>query len=720
MLPVSGQRGVDGQTATDHTEQELEQTLEKTRVRLRRLACLGLYLHDKTHTCRRVRDQDELLLGRRTVRTAGEMPAAAVVARNAAAAERERLAAEEAERAAAAAAVARLRGLNAAAVAPNSAEAPIVVGHEYVTRCTGGFADGRVIGRGGFGTVYRAVDAALGVRFAVKRLGGPDSAFGGARSAAREVALLSRFRHPFIIRMLGYTAAVLDGKQAAAVPRCVLYELAERGGLDVHLKDATKAAELSWERRLRCASGVASALNFLHRSDPANKAFHRDVKAANVALMADWTPKLIDCGLAKLFSEDELLRAAPGGTVAAAGYGVPFGTQGYRCPELVEGAPYTERSEVYSFGAFLCELLTGRLSEVTPAGGGNLPGRFFRRREELLSEARDTRMRSGPWPGALAASLEELAERCCGDFHRRPRMVDAVRVLQHAEAQHGVMPRLTAAFAQELAARAEAEAARADAALRTCEVCMDDWPLGAGGLECGGASADGARHFYCFDCISKTWLPRAGPRLARGLRCEGRLGGTGCDAPPYDETALARGLSAETLAAVRDAQLAAQREELNAEFARERAALKQQLAEAEAKAGRVEALRLDVIERILTPKCPRCMRAFLGFNGCFALRCLPDDGNAAAAGGALRGFCGAAFCAWCFEDCGDDAHEHVRTCPHNQVADHGYFGSLELFERSLRAHQKRKLDAYTARLPPPLAAALREALRRELEDLRLR
>ena len=648
----------------------------------------------------------------------------------AAAAERERLEAEEKERSAAAAAVARLRGLTAAAIAPDSMEAPIVVGHEYVARCTCNFADGRVIGHGGFGTVYRAVDAALGVRFAVKRLGIPDSAVVGARSAAREVAVLSRFRHPFIIRMLGYTAAVLDNEQAAVQPRCVLYELAERGGLDTHLKDESKAAELSWERRLRCASGVASALNFLHRSDPAAKAFHRDVKAANVALMADWTPKLIDCGLAKLFSEDELMRAAPGGTLAAAGYGVPFGTQGYRCPELLEGAPYSERSEAYSFGALLCELLTGRLSEVDPKslpGAGNLPGRFFRRREEALSEARDSRMRAGPWPDALAVSLEELAERCCGDFHRRPRMVDAVRVLQRSEAQHGVVPRLTAALAQELAARAEAEAARADAALRTCEVCMDDWPLGAGGLECAGASADGARHFYCFDCISKTWLPRAGPRLARGLRCEGRLGGAGCDAAPYDETALARGLSAETLAAVRDAQLAAQREELNAEFARERTALKQQLAEAEAKAGRVEALRLDVIERILTPKCPRCMRAFLGFNGCFALRCSPDVGAdvaaakaaAAARGDNLRAFCGAAFCAWCFEDCGADAHDHVRVCPHNQVANHGYFGSLELFERSLRAHQKRKLDAYTAQLEPPLAAALRVALRRELQDLQL-
>ena len=311
-------------------------------------------------------------------------------------------------------------------------------------------------------------------------------------------------------------------------------------------------------------------------------------------------------------------------------------------------------------------------------------------------------------------------------------LVEALRVLQFFEAQHDVVPRLTAAFAQELAARAEADAARADAALRTCEVCFDDWPLGAGGLECAGASVDGTRHFYCFDCISKTALSRAGPKLARGLRCEGGLGGKPCDSAPYDETALARGLSAETLAAVRDAQLAAQREELNAEFARERTALKQQLAEAEAKAGRIEALRLDVIERILMPKCPRCRRAFMGFVDCFALRCSPniqDEESSAAAtaaaarGDTLRAFCGAAFCGWCFEDCGDDAHDHVRACPYNMVANNSYFApkgqELDYFNRSLRAHQKRKLDAYMAQLPPPLAAALKVALRRELDDLQL-
>jgi interleukin-1 receptor-associated kinase 4 len=663
---------------------------------------------------------------------AAQAELAAAIAERDAEAERQRLAAEEAERVAAAAAVAKLRGLTAASVAPHSAEPPIVVGQDYVSRCTGGFADGRVIGRGGFGTVFRAVDAALGVRFAVKRVGGHDSAFGGARSAVREVELLTRFRHPHLIRLLGYTAAVVaEGAAEDAAPRCVLYELAERGSLDAHLMDDARATELSWERRLRCATGVAAALNFLHRSQPGAKAFHRDVKAANVALMADWSPRLIDGGLAKLFQEQELaaVAAAGGNTVAAPGYGVPFGSQGYRCPELLEGAPFSERSEVYSFGALLLELLTGRLSQVSPGHAGNLPGLFFRRREEALAAARDARMDArsdGAWPARVAEALEELAERSCGVFHARPRMVDALRVLQRLEAQHAVAPRLADAMTRELIARAEATAAAADASLRACQVCCDEWPLGAGGLECGG-STDGAPHFYCFACLSSAALPRAGPRLAAGLRCEGRLGGDGCDAPPYDHAALARGLSPAVLAALRDAALGAQREALSAEFARERQALKRALAEAEARAGRVESLRLDVIERILTPKCPRCLRAFLGFTGCFALRCAPDEADpaaaaAAAAGGgagALAAFCGAAFCGWCFADCGSDAHEHVRSCAHNRIAHRGYFGTLDLFHDALRASQRSALDAYLTSLEPALREPLRAALRHDLADLGL-
>jgi hypothetical protein len=209
------------------------------------------------------------------------------------------------------------------------------------------------------------------------------------------------------------------------------------------------------------------------------------------------------------------------------------------------------------------------------------------------------------------------------------------------------------------------------------------------------------------------------PRHAAGLRCQGRLGGAGCDAPAYGDAALARGLSEQALASLREAQLDAQRVALSAQFAAERRDLQRQLAEAEARGGRVETLRLDVIDRILTPRCPRCSRAFLGFAGCFALRCAPDEHEPGAARATERGFCGAAFCGWCLADCGDDAHPHVRTCPHNKVAGGGYFGGLDLFQAARREAQARSLDAYMQTLEPALRTALRRALQGDLEALGL-
>ncbi len=150
------------------------------------------------------------------------------------------------------------------------------------------------------------------------------------------------------------------------------------------------------------------------------------------------------------------------------------------------------------------------------------------------------------------------------------------------------------------------------AARRTCQACTDDEVPLAGGLECGG-DADGS-HFYCFTCLSQMALAKAGPQLAHGLRCAGRLGGdVRCTAAPYAPLALARGLSAAALEALQQAALLAQKAALEHGFRASETALRQRLAEAEARAGACEALRLHVAETMLTPKCPRCAHAFIGF-----------------------------------------------------------------------------------------------------------
>jgi hypothetical protein len=190
-----------------------------------------------------------------------------------------------------------------------------------------------------------------------------------------------------------------------------------------------------------------------------------------------------------------------------------------------------------------------------------------------------------------------------------------------------------------------------------------------------------------------------------------------CNAGAYADVALARGLSAKALQAVRDGHLRAQQLALQAGFAQTERELRLRLAEAEARAGEVAALRLRCVEDVLTPKCPRCAHAFIGFNGCFALRCAADDD---AGGGAewAAGFCGAAFCAWCFADCGADAHPHVLACAHNRSRDGGHFGTVELFAQALHALRVRRLRAFLQRLQPAaLRPQLLAALRQDLADL---
>jgi hypothetical protein len=106
------------------------------------------------------------------------------------------------------------------------------------------------------------------------------------------------------------------------------------------------------------------------------------------------------------------------------------------------------------------------------------------------------------------------------------------------------------------------------------------------------------------------------------------------------------------------------------------------------------AKRMYVEERILTLACPRCGQAFVDFDGCFALTCSRDK---------------AAFCAYCLEDCGADAHRHVASCPHNTAKARSVHASSEIFEEAQRRRRVRMLKEYLA----PLGAADKAAV---LED----
>ncbi|WVZ67214.1 hypothetical protein U9M48_016325 [Paspalum notatum var. saurae] len=201
-----------------------------------------------------------------------------------------------------------------------------------------------LLGEGGFGRVYRG-RLESGQVVAVKQLD-RDGAQGN-REFVVEVMMLSLLHHPNLVNLVGYCA---DGEQ-----RLLVYEYMALGSLADHLLAVVVADHdhgrgrrppLSWETRMRVALGAARGLEYLHET--ANPpVIYRDLKSSNVLLDDALCPKLSDFGLAKL------------GPVGDRSPRV-MGTYGYCAPEYVRAGTLTVKTDVYSFGVLLLELVTGR------------------------------------------------------------------------------------------------------------------------------------------------------------------------------------------------------------------------------------------------------------------------------------------------------------------------------------------------------------------------
>ena len=148
-----------------------------------------------------------------------------------------------------------------------------------------------------------------------------------------------------------------------------MYEYAANGSLDKFLMNDKKRADLSAVMRLSIMYGVAKAVHFLHAEVKGWKVFHRDIKSANICLTEDFTPRLIDCGLATFVEKKHY--ATPSETIMHSGstVGPAVGTHMYMCPEYnskkgYQGkCDYTPAYDVYSFGVVMAELILGRLND---------------------------------------------------------------------------------------------------------------------------------------------------------------------------------------------------------------------------------------------------------------------------------------------------------------------------------------------------------------------
>ncbi|XP_066168984.1 receptor-like serine/threonine-protein kinase ALE2 isoform X9 [Oryza sativa Japonica Group] len=221
-------------------------------------------------------------------------------------------------------------------------------------RATQRFDNSRIIGEGGFGRVYEGI-LEDGERVAVKILKRDDQQV--TREFLAELEMLSRLHHRNLVKLIGICTEEHI--------RCLVYELVPNGSVESHLHAGSDkgTAPLDWDARLKIALGAARALAYLHE-DSSPRVIHRDFKSSNILLEHDFTPKVSDFGLA---------RTAIGEGNEHISTRV-MGTFGYVAPEYAMTGHLLVKSDVYSYGVVLLELLTGRkpVDILRPPGQENL------------------------------------------------------------------------------------------------------------------------------------------------------------------------------------------------------------------------------------------------------------------------------------------------------------------------------------------------------------
>ncbi|KAJ4813275.1 cysteine-rich RECEPTOR-like kinase [Rhynchospora pubera] len=200
------------------------------------------------------------------------------------------------------------------------------------------FDKSKKLGEGGFGAVYMGI-LPNGQEVAVKRLS--QSSSQGLRELRNELVLVAKLKHKNLVRVVG---VCLEEQE-----KLLVYEFLPNRSLDTFLFDKEKRQELDWTKRWKIINGVARGLQYLHE-DSQLKIVHRDLKASNILLDSDMNPKISDFGLARLFPIDKTVHVTRR----------VVGTFGYMAPEYAMHGRYSIKSDVFSFGVLLLEIITGK------------------------------------------------------------------------------------------------------------------------------------------------------------------------------------------------------------------------------------------------------------------------------------------------------------------------------------------------------------------------
>ncbi|KAL3522127.1 hypothetical protein ACH5RR_014961 [Cinchona calisaya] len=206
-----------------------------------------------------------------------------------------------------------------------------------VSNATNDFSFTNKIGEGGFGPVYKGV-LSSGQQIAVKK-DSKDSGQ-GIEEFKNEVILIAKLQHRNLVRLLG---CCIHGEA-----RMLVYEYMPNRSLDLFIFNQARGKLLDWKKRFNIIVGIARGLLYLHR-DSRLRIIHRDLKASNILLDSEMNPKISDFGLARTFGGDQYQDNTSR----------IMGTYGYMAPEYAVDGFFSVKSDVFSFGVLVLEIVSG-------------------------------------------------------------------------------------------------------------------------------------------------------------------------------------------------------------------------------------------------------------------------------------------------------------------------------------------------------------------------
>ncbi|XP_058197202.1 G-type lectin S-receptor-like serine/threonine-protein kinase At4g27290 isoform X2 [Rhododendron vialii] len=207
-----------------------------------------------------------------------------------------------------------------------------------ISTATNNFSYENKIGEGGFGPVYKG-QLLSGQEVAVKRLA--KTSRQGVKEFKNEFIFIAKLQHRNLVRLLGCCIHEEE--------RMLIYEYMQKRSLELHIFNQTSCRSLDWQKRFDIIVGIARGLLYLHR-DSRLRIIHRDLKASNILLDNDMNPKISDFGLARMFGDDQ----------SEENTNRVLGTYGYMSPEYAIDGLFSVKSDVFSFGVLVLEIVSGK------------------------------------------------------------------------------------------------------------------------------------------------------------------------------------------------------------------------------------------------------------------------------------------------------------------------------------------------------------------------